>query len=288
MAPRWLDEIAPATSPPFVRMGIRAMGETTPLFLDGDDVPAQLAEKDRILAAHHDDVVATTPEADAACAELLTLIQSRPDRPDHSGPTPPPQDLDRLHPLEAAARLVAEDLCILQRDDRLGQWVLTAGAVCFPSHWRLRDKLGRPLADIHGPVPDYAQDLADKVDRFFDRLRPGAGVWRRNWTVHTRPDLFAPDPPAGPPDPPITVHNAGTRLWLRSEQQCLNLVAKTRAILFTIRTQQVPLSTLREHPRLAAAIADAVDAWPEHQVAYRGGSAVTDPLVRYLRTISHS
>lgn len=283
MAPRWLDEIAPATSPPFVRMGTRALGPTTPWLLDGPDVGEQLAVKQRILAAHRDDVIATTPEADAACAELLALLPSFRRTSVPSTGTEVRRN-EGEHPIEAAARQVAEDLCILQRDDRHGRWVLTAGAVCFPSHWRLRDKIGRSLTAIHGPVPDYERDLAGKVDRFFDRLRPGPGVWRRNWTVHTSPDLYAPDPPRTPPDPPLTPDDAGERLWFRSERQCLRIVDNTRAIVFTIRTQHCRLSTLRERPALAAAVADAVDAWPEHQVAYRGGRAVTEALVTYLRT----
>ena len=41
------------------------------------------------------------------------------------------------HPLIKAARLVQEDLVILQHID--GAWVLTAGVVCFPSHWSVAD-----------------------------------------------------------------------------------------------------------------------------------------------------
>jgi hypothetical protein len=262
-------------------MGTRSLGPGTPWLLGGDDVAAQLAEKARILAAHHDDVIATTPEADAACEALLALLPDPTTEPDPESEHPARPE--GLHPLEAAARRVAEDLCILERDGG-GRWIVTAGAVCFPSHWRLWDKVGRPLGAIHAPVPDYERDLAGKVDRFFDRLRPGPGVWRRNWTIQTSPDLYAPDPPADPPDPPLTPADAGDRLWLRSERQTLRIVHNTRAILFTIRTQQVPLSTLRACPDLAAAIAAAAAAWPEHQVAYRGAPAVTEPLVAYLRT----
>ena len=274
MEPGWLDEIEPATSPPFVRMGTRALGGAAWL-LGGDDVPGQLAEKRRVLAAHHDDVVAALDGTEPAATELLDLV--RRERDPHDGGTGPPG----LHPIDAAGRLVAEDLCLLVPGDR--GWVLGAGSVCFPSHWRLPDKLGLPLAAVHGPVPDYATELADRVDRFLDKLRAGRGVVRRNWTVHTEPDLHAPDLPP-PPDPPVTVDDAGRRLWLRSERQTLVRLPGTGAIVFTIRTQQDHLAAVATRPDLQARLALAVAAWPPHQVAYRGGETTRQPLLAWLRS----
>ena len=268
----WLDELDPVVSPPFVRMATRALGESGPWLLGGDDVAGQLAEKQRILAEHHDEVVAALPGTEDAATELLALI-------DPAGDDGDGDDGD-LHPIDAAARQVAEDLCLLQETE--GRWTLSAGSVCFPSHWRLRDKLGLPLAAVHDPVPDYAAELADRVDRFLDRLRVGHGVWRRNWTVHTEPDLFAPDIPP-PPDPPIDEADAGTRLWLRSERQTLTRLPRTGAIVFTIRTQQLPLEALEQRPEIRRRLATAVAAWPPHQVAYRGGEAVRRPLLAWLQ-----
>ncbi|HMG45227.1 MAG TPA: DUF3445 domain-containing protein [Acidimicrobiales bacterium] len=274
-APTWLDEIEPATSPPFVRMGTRGLGQN-PWLLGGDDVPGQLEEKRHILAAHHHEVVAAIDGTEAAAAELLAAIQPQ------AQPEPEPGAADR-HPIDAAGRLVAEDLCLLVERD--GRWVLGAGSLSFPSHWRLRDKLGLPLAQVHDPVPDYSAELADKVDRFLDRLRPGRerGVWRRNWTVHHEPDLYAPEVPP-PPDPPVTQDEAPHRLWLRSERQTLTRLPHTGAIVFTIRTQQVPLGAVAERPALRARLAEAVAAWPPHQVAYRGGEAIRRPLLAWLRS----
>jgi len=297
MTPGWLDEIDPATSPPFGRMGTRALGPDGPWLLAGDDVPAQLAERHRLLAHHHPDVVAALPDTEEASTELLILIRRHPDvRRQQDTSTAPARDADVAlptpailptaaappdrHPIDAAGRLVAEDLCLLVPDDD-GRWVLAAGSVCFPSHWRLPDKLGLPLAAVHGPVPDYATDLADRVDRFLDRLRPGRGVWRRNWTVHASPDLFAPAPPP-PPDPPITATDAGHRLWLRSERQTLTRLPQTGTIVFTIRTQQTPLASVATHPTLRPRLAAAVAAWPPHHVAYRGGDPVHRALLAWL------
>jgi hypothetical protein len=278
MEPAWLAEIEPATSPPFVRMGTRALGGGAWL-LGGDDVPAQLAEKQRVLGAHHDEVVAALDGTEDAATELLETVHGALTPPDRGGGTGRPALLAGLHPIDAAARRVAEDLCLLVPDG--GRWVLAAGSVCFPSHWRLTDKLGLPLAAVHDPVPDYAAELAERVDRFLDRLRAGRGVVRRNWTVHPAPDLFAPDLPP-PPDPPVDAGDAGHRLWLRSERQTLVRLPRTGAIAFTIRTQQARLAAVATHPELRSRLARAVAAWPPHQVAYRGGETVRRPLLAWL------
>jgi hypothetical protein len=153
--------------------------------------------------------------------------------------------------------------------------------VCFPSYWRLRAKLGRPVAAIHAPVPHYADELAARVDRFLDRLPAGRPVWRRNWTVHTDPALFAPDAPP-PPVPPVTADDADERLWLRTERQTLVCLPATGAIAFAIRTQQVRLGALAEQPALCQRLAAAARAWTQDLLVYRGGEPVRRPLVAWL------
>ena len=267
MTPAWLDEVEPATSPPFVRMGTRGL-RGQPWLLGGDDVPAQLAERRWILAEHHDDVVAALPGSDEAIAELSALVASE---GWGSG----------AGSLRVLGTLVAEDLCLLV------DGVLVAGVLCFPSHWRFRDKLGLPLAAVHGPVPDYGADLQEKVDRFLGKLRPGLAnaVWRRNWTVHHEPDLFAPVVPP-PPDPPVTAADAADRLWFRSERQTLTRLPRTGAVVFTIRTQQVPLGTLADRPELGRKLRAAMAAWPAQQVAYRGGEELRRPLLSWFDAVS--
>ena len=160
---------------------------------------------------------------------------------------------------------------LVRRD---GGWHLDAGVVCFPSMWRLGDKLGAPMAEVHGPVPAYADELADRVDRFLDRLeRP---VWRRNWFVHDSDELHLPDPP-----PPRDVEVPGG-LWLRSERQTLRPLPRSSGTLFTIRTQQAPLDVLAERPDVAARLAEAMAAWSPDLVAYRGAGRWRDEVVAWL------
>ena len=57
------------------------------------------------------------------------------------------------HALIVASLLVQEDLAImLPHEDK---YVLGAAAVCFADQWSVPEKLGLPLAGIHGPVKHY-------------------------------------------------------------------------------------------------------------------------------------
>ena len=266
-APDWLDELTLDPGPPWLAVGTRGLDPATWLVVD-DDRDADLALKAELLAARHDEVFAAldSPVVTAASREALDLVVEA------SGATPDP----RLHPLDAAGRLVQEDLCLLVLRD--GAPHLDAASLCFPSYWRLAEKLGRPMAEVHGPVAHYSDELATKVDRFLNRLAAGRPVWRRNWSIHDDPTYFLPDPT---PARDVTVPDG---LWLRSERQTLRRLTSAEAVLFTIRTQQVPLAVLAARPEVAARMADAVTSWSPELAAYKGGHGATLAL-DWLRSI---
>ena len=55
-------------------------------------------------------------------------------------------------------------------------WRLAAASLCFPSSWSLEEKFGRPLQDIHTPVPGFGRGTrtADIIHRIFDNLAVAA------------------------------------------------------------------------------------------------------------------
>ncbi len=256
--PHWLDELPLKAGPPWHTMGVRALDLSQWLVVD-DQLDEQLALKQRLSAERHDDVFLARPGTEAAGAETLALIQAW--LTTHRGvpntPTPEPRDGVDLHPLDQAGRLVQEDLCLMAPDG--GHHVLVAGSVCFPSHWRLADKLGRSVAEIHGPVPHYADELADKVDRFFDRLTVEHPVVRRNLSIHSHDELFRPEPHESP-DSFAPDARGVDQVWLRSERQTLVVLPASGAVLFTIKTQQCPASALAARPDIAHALAAKLTA----------------------------
>ena len=123
---------------------------------DAPDHNQQLQEKWRLLAMR-DDVVAALPDTRDAQHEVLNMLAehlprrfaqrySRDGEAIHVAATGATVALHRDDdaPLARAARLVPEDLCLMRADDG-GRYVLAAAALCFPTRWRLAEKLGRPI-----------------------------------------------------------------------------------------------------------------------------------------------
>ena len=241
----WFDEIDLDPDATWLRMATRQLGARPWLVVD-ELREVELALKNRLLAERPEEVFDAEPGTGPAGEEVLGLIIEAGralgldmtvdvDRDDH------PEGPDDRHPLDRAGRSVQEDLCLLRPGP--DGWVLAGASLCFPSRWRLADKMGRTLTAVHGPVEGYRPVLADRVDTMLDRLAGGRAdriVWRRNWFVHPDPALFQPDRPPGG-EPIVGSEQCLDELHLRSERQTLRSLPATGWILFTIRIQQAPL-----------------------------------------------
>ncbi len=143
-------------------------------------------------------------------------------------------------PLKTLGLLVQEDLCLMEKpkDGSSDQHVLTGAILCFPASWWLTEKLGRPLLGIHTPVPSYDPNIALRVQRLFDAIRPEQPLWRANALVYRDPTLHQPRREA---DPRIDRRGGA---FVRSERQCLLRLPETRAVVFSIHTYVVDIATL--------------------------------------------
>lgn len=252
----WFDEIDLDPAASWLRMGTRALGDR-PWLVRDEHRDGELAQKAELLRSRRSDVLWSPADAAVAAADVRRLVEG-------SGIRPAAGIDDDL---EASARVVQEDLCLLQRHDHA--WHLDAACVCFPSRWRLRDKVGRPLVDVHGPTPGYGERLDQRVGSLLDRLgaRP---VLRRNWFVHPDPSLHQPGAPvADPVRPPNEVAGG---LYLRSERQTLRALA-SGWILFTIRTQQAPLGSFLADPGRRDRFVRYLREAPPGDLAHRGMAA---------------
>jgi dimethylamine monooxygenase subunit A len=252
----------------------------------------EMAEKRRLLMSSYDQVFAATPVSNAARAEALELIVTaltthHPDsfsrggaelRNHLTGEAWKPGSLD---PLDLAGRLVQEDLCLIQNDN--AGPVFTAASLCFPSRWRLLDKVGKPLSAVHGPVPFYADRLAAPVDRFMRHLKAGHIASRLNWSLLDDPALFQPggkwrvDRASD-----INVTNAGSRIFLRVERQTLRRLPETGAVLFGIRVHVYPLDSVIDSSDRAATLAEAVRALPAEVQHYKSLLPFREALLAWL------
>jgi len=179
--------------------------------------------------------------------------------------------LDTAEPLWNASLWVPDDLLLLQTIR--GEHVLTAGSLCSASHWALEDKLLRPLAALHGPVPDIELTLMPRMQRLLDRLAPGRPLVRHNWglqrgdALNRRPDGTAAVETAmraGLDEPLDAV------IHYRVERQSLLRLPRSAAIAFSIRVILYPLATVAAVPGALPALRAAIDALPPAQRRYKG------------------
>jgi hypothetical protein len=215
----------------------------------GDD--AILAERAQLLADKADEVMAYAPEAANAVEEIAAMLRGR-DLVLGGSPEP-------VATLRAIGVGLAEDILLLTpRDDR---YILTAGVLCFPNRWHLREKVGGDLMSIHAPVPDYKEVLASPVDRFMAKLRPDRAFRRHNWGLASSPARHLPDPV--PPVAPEQAENA----FLREEEQSFVKLVQSGAVVFTIRTTITPWRDVAETRR--GAILQAIGVLSPAWLAYK-------------------
>ena len=272
-----------------LRMGVAAIDARQWFELD-DDYAAQMAEKERLLATRRGEVFQLLPRAEASSRELLAAVAAwaaatHPDRFARHGDAMRCPDGRRVSllgtpPLEAAALLVQEDLCLLQ-PDAAGTLILAGASLCFPSRWRLADKLGHPMLAIHAPVPGLNPKIGATIDRFLAGLKAGNIYTRTNWSLTTDPALFQP---VALPHDPIAAAEAGERVFYRVERQTLRSLPESGAVLFGIRVHQHKLSDFAAIPDQRRALAEAVAALDPRLVEYKSMAAIKDAVVRYLTT----
>jgi len=284
----------PFLDPPYrMTMGLLPLAPADWIMVDAT-FDADLAEKERLRATRHGDVFAALTEAASGAREVLDRLAAHlpthfPDRYRRDGtalirlPDGRRFEVERpeLHPLDLAGLMVQEDLCLMRRRD--DGHILIAASLCFPTRWKLMDKLGHPLDAIHGPVPGFAATLGRPVERFFDRLAPDKGVWRANWSLADDPALFQPAGHfRGEHNAAITPGNAGAMLWLRVERQTLTRLPQSGDVLFTIRILQEPLGAAMSKPARAARLAELLRSMPVELKRYKSLLPFETALLGYL------
>jgi dimethylamine monooxygenase subunit A len=289
-----LPDYLPFPEGPFrLAMGLLNLDPADWIEIDGNFV-AELRLKRQLLAERHEACFLALPGAEPGGAETLEMLAAHlpvrfPEiyRPDGDAlqiaPLGESWDLRRtdLHPLDLAARLVQEDLCLMRPDG--DTHVLAALSVCFPSRWRIADKLGKKLRDVHAPVAFYDERLARPVDRFFAHLKEDKPVQRLNWNLHDDSALFQPvGHNRQVRDPSITAENAGERLFIRAERQTLRRLPRSRDVLFGIRTYVRKLGEIAGRPDDCERLAAAIRAVPDATARYKSLPVFAEAALGWL------
>jgi len=251
--------VAPWTDPLSARLpGLQPVAEGEWLQRD-DAFAAQMAYRDQLLVGKRSEVVAELPDAHPAEHDLLAAVLAHiandpgytPDGLNITRPDGVTVSLDADRPLVTAARLVQEDMLVLENS--ASGHALAFGVLCFPASWTLRQKIGRSMAGIHTPVERIDAQMDKRIERVLTAIQPGNAVWRANVLCYNDPNLFQPrlEIEKRPFD-------RNKPLFVRVERQTLRRLAPSNAIVFTIHTWLTPIERLT--PEQAATLPEAVRA----------------------------
>lgn len=283
-------------------MGLRNIKVEEWIELD-NDYPRFHREKAHRILDRGSRCCRTTPEAYSAAVELLEeLVSYLParypslyQRTKHgiknlwSGEEfdvtsrPLPED-----PMQICGRLTQDDLAIMMEKPD-GKYYLQAGAILLAGFWRLEDKLGMQLSQIHtsGHVPHYKEKLERGMDNLFRRLKPGEVVGRNNYVVQVDNNL--------PWSYSVGSEDSDHRGWhladenppiehihLRFERQTLHRLPKSGGVVFTIRTYLLPVTEIAKEDYVPGRLASAVRSWTDDVSKYKGKTRYQEVLLRYL------
>ncbi|EXJ81795.1 hypothetical protein A1O1_07860 [Capronia coronata CBS 617.96] len=211
-------------------------------------------------------------------------------------------DLVNEDPMTVAGLLQPTDLNILtKRPD--GQYQLSAVMFGIGGGQRLKDKLGRSLADLHygGQVPHFKEQLQVPLDRFLSKLKVDGPIVRHTTALTIHDELHWPEVTMGPEDdwdpvirgPAIGSKGATTfkpphpildisSLWHRTERQTLRRLPKSGTIVWSVHTYVNPLASILKEPGIPGRLASLVRSWDDELAAHKGRHLYADVLLPHL------
>ncbi|KAL7276779.1 hypothetical protein RUND412_000203 [Rhizina undulata] len=286
----------------FITMGLRKMDFDEWIELDSE-FPQFHAQKSARIAARGPKCCRTAPAAYPAALEFLSLLfDYLPSRyPSLYATTPvgiknllTGEEFDIVSrplsedPMQMAARTVQDDLAIMMPGAD-GKYYLLAGAILLAGFWRLEDKFGMDLAEIHysGDVPGFEAKLRRGMESFVGRVAPGAPVLRNNYFIQVDDNLAWSDSIGDEDSEKIGWFTAEQNKAIehhhfRSERQSLRRLPKTGGVVFTIRTYMVPITELAKEPYVPGRLASAIRSWGDDVANYKGRERYGDVLLEYL------
>lgn len=201
---------------------------------------AQMQRRLELLKTHENEVLWLDPSAQQAACEVLDqalgLLPSLGfDVSANVVRCPDGRDVAVQYdaPLHTLGQLVQEDICLMRKEGEAH--VLVGAVLCFPASWRLSEKAGKALIDIHTPVEEYDTQLAKRVQRLFDAVRVGQPLWRFNKLWYEDAELFQPRATGIR----RIVPEEKAAPFIRSERQCLVRMPVNDVVVFSIHTYVV-------------------------------------------------
>ncbi|KAG6907794.1 hypothetical protein DXG01_007333 [Tephrocybe rancida] len=212
----------------------------------------RIAQRQQLYTDHGRAILDAMPGSEHACKELLEMVVAflcarYPDQFQmnwrsglfHNLILGTSSNIRTADPLHILLDNVPEDFLITQKDGETGLYVLRAAVSCSAIGWRLREKMGKPLHEIHEPVPDYKEKMQFSMDRMRGTQKP---------------ELDVKD------------------IYLRVDWQTLRRLPKTQAIVFNFKALFTPVTQFQNEPYipklLAKILRDSKQSFKEYKSTY--------------------
>ncbi|KUI70469.1 hypothetical protein VM1G_05853 [Cytospora mali] len=211
-------------------------------------------------------------------------------------------DLTKEDPLTVAGLIQPADINILlpvnDQYYRLSAMMLGIGG-----GQRIKDKLGKNLADLHfdGQVPHYAEELQRPLDRFLSKLKVDSPIQRNTTAISIHDEYHWPEFTMGPEDdwdPTIRGPGVGTssygkwkppgpvsdisEIWFRQERQVLRRLPKSGAVVWMVHTYIEPMAEVAQEPGIPGKLASHIRSWEHELAGHKGRHLYEHVLLPYL------
>lgn len=189
------------------------------------------------------------------------------------------------NPFELISYLAPDDFCLLDKQDT--DYQLAAASVCNPTYWELSEKMGRPLKDVHAPIPNLEDKIGRMIRHFFANLKVDDYFLRSNWFLTSNPELplFLDGYNQESDIESLDVTNIEERLFLRTERQSFRKLKNTENIAFGIKIYVSPISIVKKHTAIAEDLITAIKTMTIEQKQLLGIDLYAGVLEDYLQSV---
>ncbi|KAG6817079.1 hypothetical protein H0H87_012847 [Tephrocybe sp. NHM501043] len=143
--------------------------------------------------------------------------------------------------------------------------------------------MGKPLHEIHEPVPDYKEKMKASMDRYFLKMTCEKPIQRGSWALEIGQPLYAQ-----PGDPHYDMRSAQQPgldvkdIYLRVDWQTLRRLPKTQAIVFNFKAFFTPTTQFRNEPYIPKLLAKVLRDSKESLKMYKSTYHIEHKLLPAL------
>ncbi|KAK2467056.1 hypothetical protein APHAL10511_001314 [Amanita phalloides] len=144
---------------------------------------------------------------------------------------------------------VPEDFAIMLQKEETGLYHLCAAISCSSIGWLLQEKMGKPLHEIHEPVPYYKEKMELSMDRYFSKLQCDQPIQRGSWGFEIGQPLYLQSDHdewrlRETQCPDLRLED----IHLRVDWQTLRRLPKSRAVVINFKALFTPVTSFRDEP----------------------------------------